>query len=146
MADLRAEQIVAAVLTTLQGTVTAGANTVRGQLYPSYDAQLPGIALYMGADEVIEEYNQAFFDWELNLKFQIRVETGTNLEQTISTIRKEIHAAIMANPTFGLVFVHDTTPGFASEPELNGDGETPVGIQDLLYKVIYRTSRNDLSA
>lgn len=146
MADLKAEQIIAAVIAVLDATATAGANVIRGQLYQSYASQLPGIAVYMGADEPEQESTQALVDWYLQIKIQIRAETNTSLESTISLIRKEIHIALMADPTFALGFVRDTVPGIANEPVLSGEGETPIGIQDLVYEISYRAARNDLSA
>lgn len=146
MADLKAEQIIAAVVTALQATTTAGANAIRGQIYNSYADQLPGIAIYMGTDEPIEGITQAFFDWQLTLDIQIRVAANTSLEQTIATIRKEIHIAMMSAPTYGLAFVMDTIPGPASAPDLEGEGETPIGIQNLTYQISYRAQHTDLSA
>jgi hypothetical protein len=153
MADARAEQIIAAIKTTLTGLTTTGARVQRGQIYNHEETKLPALAITMGADVPVAEYQTDLLDWELAVRIEASANIETDyitqdslLDQALNQIRKEVHAAVMADHTQGLAFVIDTTPGPASEPLLSGEGAQPIGSLVLEYIIRYRTSRQDISA
>jgi len=153
MADARAEQIVAAIKTALIGLTTTGTRVQRGQVYNHEETKLPALNVIMGADEPVNEYQGEFIDWALTVRIEAKdhvevdyITQDSLIDQALNQIRKEVHAAIMADHTQGLAFVIDTDPGPASEPVLSGEGAKPVGSQAIDFIVTYRASRADISA
>jgi len=153
MADARAEQILAAVKTAVTGLSTTGARVQRGQIYAHEETKLPALAVSMGADVPNEELQTGILDWELTVRIEAAANVETDyvtqdslIDQALNQIRKEVHAAVMADHTQGLAFVIDTIPGPAAEPTLSGEGAQPIGLQVLEYRILYRASRADISA
>jgi hypothetical protein len=153
MADARAEQIIAAIKTLLTGLATTGQNVQRGQIYEHEKAKLPALSITMGEDSPVSEQQTGLVDWELTVSIQSVAEiidaytaTESALDTLLNLIRKEVHAAIMADHTLGLDFVIDISPGPANEPILSGAGSVPTGSQSIDFVVWYRTSRDDISA
>lgn len=149
----RAEDIMAAVKTTLTGLTTTGANVQRGQIYRHEVAKLPAISLFMGDDQITSEYQTGLIDWDLILKIESTVMLDSayttldnTLETQLNTIREEIHLALMADPTLGLAFVIDISPSIAAEPILSGEGAEATATQSLEYVISYRSSRTDIGA
>ncbi len=153
MADARSEQIIGECLTLLTGLTTTGANVQRGQVYPHEPDKIPAIAIYAGSDDLVQEHESSFIDWRMQLIIEavVHIKSEYTLynslaDQQLSTIRKEVHAALMADYTLGLGFVLDITPAGASEPELEKTGDGVTAIQQIVFEVMYRTSRTDISA
>ena len=142
---MRAEQILDAVVVALTDLTTTTSNVKRAQIYNSSDDELPGLAVYMGADVLTDELQTSFLDWELTIYIDSRVKTTDQVDELLNTIRGEVHAALMAAPTLSLSFVHDTKPVLANEPNLSGDGDQPIATQRLEYSITYRTSRTSLT-
>lgn len=153
MADLRAEQILAAIASTLTGLTTTGANVQRAQIYPHELTKLPALSIFSGDDIPDSELDLNLIDWRLTVLIEATVKIapsytgyGTALETDLAQIRKEVHTALLADHTLGLAFVLDVLPGTAQKPDLNGDAEIPIGSQILQFQVMYRSSRLDPSA
>jgi len=153
MSDARSEQIMAAIETLLTGLTTTGTKVQRGQVYPHQAADIPALGILMGADTVSAEYQTGLVDWELNVFVESvhQVEAsyttmGSGIETKLNLIRKEVHAALLADHTLGLSFVIDIEPGNAGQPLLSDSGNIPFGSQMLSFIVHYRTSRTDISA
>lgn len=154
MPDLRAEQIMSQVAASLTAT-SAGDNVERAKIYPHQvaEAKMPAIAIYMGPDAPVDELQTSKIDWELTVLIEtadrVEVDEYSGLEAGVETklaeLRKEVHAALFADYTLGLSFVHDILPGPASQPILDSDGNLPHGSQLLQFQVRYRTSRTDVS-
>lgn len=142
---MRTEQILDAVVTALTDLTTTGENVKRAQVYNSSNDELPGLAVYMGTDVLITELITSFIDWELTIFIDARVKTRDQVDELLNTIRGEVHAALMASPTLGLDFVHDTKPVMAGEPDLRGEGDQPIAIQRFEFAITYRTSRTSLT-
>jgi hypothetical protein len=143
---MRTEQIMDAVVTTLTGLTTTGSNVVRAQVYDSSSVELPGLAIFMGADIVEEMISNSFYDWVLEVVVESRVKTTSQVDELLNTIRGEVHAALFADYTLGLpTIVIDLDAISASEPTLSPDGAQPIAIQRLNYVVKYRTARGDLT-
>ena len=149
----RAETITAAVTTLLTGLATTGANVQRGQVYPHEADKLPALSVFMGDDVIEMELQTAWLDWQLTILVETTVKVTTDyttyqslVDQQLNAIREEVHAALLANHTLGLAYVHDIEPISASRPRLSGEGDTPMASQVLTFNVKYRTSRADISA
>jgi len=147
MTDSREEQILAAITTAVTGLTTTKAKVYRGRSYPLAEGDLPGLLVYMGPDTLQNEILNDYIDWSLGVGIEVYVRTSTSLVDTkLSTIRKEVHNAIMTTPQLGLSFVIDTKPLQATEPEIEGDGNKPIARRRLEFVVQYRSSRTDISA
>lgn len=150
MANARAEQIIAAIKATLSvpGLATTGTNVHRGRAYPFQESELPALLVYQGPDELVNELESSYLDWDLIISIEVYVQTVAEAVDTVlNRIRKEVHIAIMADYQQGLsAFVMETTPLAVQEPVLNSEGDKPVATQRLDYVIRYRTSRTDISA
>ncbi len=143
---MRAETIMDGVVTTLTGLTTTGNNIKRARIYPWAESELPAISVYMGQDVVVEELQSGLLNWELNLAVESHVQENNDIDQQLNTIRKEVHAALMATPQQGLTYVINTTAVGANEPVLSDTGQQPVASQRLDFIIKYRTSRTALDA
>jgi hypothetical protein len=153
MADARAEQIIAAVKTTVTGLTTTGTRVQRGQVYNHEETKLPALSVFMGADIPVNEYQVNLMDWDLTVRIEAVALIETDyitqdslIDQALNQIRKEVYIAVMANHKQGLAFVIDTDPGPAAEPVLSGDGAKPIGTQVIDFTIRYRADRQDISA
>lgn len=149
----RAESILAAIETLLDGTTDAGANVQRGQVYAHEETKLPAIAIFMGPDVPAGEMQTGFTDWDLTVLIQTTVsiaawytDMSAAVETSLNALREQIHALLLADHTLGLSYVIDTTAGPAEQPIIDGDGELPVGSQILQFVVRYRASFSDIGA
>ena len=142
---MRTEEIMDKVVTALTDLTTTETNVKRAQVYNSSKDKLPGLAIYMGQDTLVEELQSVFLDWELTIIIESRVKTRAQADELLNTIRGEVHIALMGTPKYSLSFVHDTTPVSASEPDLTGEGDQPIATQRLEYAITYRTSRTTLA-
>ena len=152
MADLRAEQILAAIKTLLIGLATTGSNVQRGQVHGHEADKLPALALTMGQDIPAAEYQTGIIDWELTIVIEATASvaaaytaTESGLDGDLNQIRKEVYLAVMVDHTLGLDFVIDIAPGPAAEPVLSAEGNLPVGSQAIEFVITYRASRTDIS-
>lgn len=146
MATPFVEQILDSVVTALTGLTTTGTNVQRGRVYPVSPSVNAALTVFMGDDSVVSILGNEKIEWRLSVLINSHARATSDVDQTLNTIRKEVHAALMADYTLGLSFVTDTEPASASEPELSGDGDQPIATQRLEYIVQYRTSRTALDA
>jgi len=148
MADHRAEQIVADVITTLTGLTTTGDRVYRGRSYPLQSANLPGLCVFQGPDRPQTDTSAySHIDSDLTVYVDIYVKSSASQVDTLlNQIRKEIVIALSASYTQGLSFVIDTIEGDAEEPDLNGDSDQPVARLRTSWIFRYRRSRTDPSA
>lgn len=147
MADHRAEQIVAAVVTKITGLTTTGARVYRGRLYPLQPTELPALLVYLGADTDGVTLGQSLRESVLNIGLDAVVKTvATQIDTLLNQVRKEVTIALAADHTQGLGFVLDSIEGDAAEPEPSGEVDQPTGRQRLNWQFRYRRSRTDPSA
>ena len=125
MADHRAEQIMTALLAKLQPLATTGYSVHRARVYALTSDQVPGISLFMGPDEPVDDTIQTWsqIDSQLTVYIDAHVRDANTAETDINRIRKEVVLAIMADYSLGLSFVLDAVEGPASEPERSGEAE-----------------------
>jgi len=144
---MRAEEILDAVVTLVTGLTTTGSNVFRGQVYDIPDASLPAISIFMGEDTLDEELSNSLYDWSITIYVESKAEeASTQIDETLNTIRAEVHAGLFSVEDLGLSFVFKVTPIRAEEPVLSAAGSKPMGTQKLEYQVMYRTSRTNLNS
>lgn len=147
MADHRAEQIMAAVVTRLTGLATTGANVSRGRLYPLDQAKAYALTVSMGAASPAAEPNLAFQDVALDVLVTKHVKDASNQVDTmLNQIGLEVYQAMMSDRTLGLSFVQDVIWSGDTEPEMDGEGNRPTARQETTFSVRYRHSLTDPSA
>ena len=147
MADHRAEQIIAAVVTKATGLTTTGTRVFRGRVYPLQETDLPALTVYLGSDKPNEETSSySFIDSNLTISIDAHVKSTAQVDTTLNEIRKQVTFALQADITQGLAFVIDTVEGDASEPELTGEGDKPIARMRMDWTIRYRRSRKDASA
>ena len=137
-----------AVVTTVTGLTTTGANVHRGRVHPVPESDLPALSVYMGQDTPLDEDGQnviGFMDSDLTVRIEAHVKASTNIDQTLNQIRAEVHQALMADYTLGLGFVHQVIWSGAGEPELDA-ADQKIGRQALNWTVRYRHSVTDPTA
>lgn len=144
----RIETIMDAVETALINLPTTKGNVKRARIYPWQESELPALSIFMGADDVISELigGNSILDWGLVLIVESHVQEKGDIDQKLNTIRKEVHAALMTDPTQGQSFVISTYAVNAAEPQLSGDGQQPIASQRLQFLIYYRTSRTAIDA
>jgi len=145
MADHRAEQILAAVLTILKGSVTTAVSIDRDHAYSYDETELPAINVCMGAEKPEQVLLNNYVEWALDVEFEIACKETTTLSTTINQIRKEIQVALRSDYKLGLSFVTECLPGEFAKPEQK-DGDKPVMAAVWTWTVQYRTSLSDPSA
>jgi len=147
MADHRAEQILAAVQTSVTGLATTGTNVDRGRAEEIPTDKLPALRVAMGEDPIVDPWAQQLLDSDLDVSVIAHVhDSAANVETTLNKIRKEVNIALVADYTLGLAFVHTIIELGARKPVLTGELAKPAGQMELQYRVRYRRSRLDPSA
>lgn len=150
MADHRAEQILAAIVTklTTPPLVTVPAANVdrgRGEEIPA--EKTPALRVLMGQDAIVDPWAYALLDSELDVGIEARAhDSATNLETLLNRMRKEVNVALIADTTLGLAFVHAIVELGAGRPQISGELDRPAASMELQYRVKYRRSRLDPSA
>ena len=154
MADHKAEQIINKLVTaTLLDLTTTLANVYRGRVKPLEESVDYALSVSMGSDEPADDelQNNQFIESNLQINIDVIVRGtsdnngNTDLETMFNLIRKEVHVAMMGDETQGLSFVHSTIPAGADTPELDGEGNAPIGKQRLNWVIQYRSSITDPS-
>lgn len=147
MAAHRAEQVLAAVQTSVLGLTTTGTNVDRGRDEQIPTDKLPALRVAMGDDSIVDPWAQSLLDSEVDVSiYALAHDSATNIETKLLLIRKEVTVALMANQTLGLAFVHAIVELGARKPVLSGELAKPAGAMEMKFRVKYRRSRTDPSA
>lgn len=124
----RVEQIVDAIATILRANTNlrATVETHRVRSVAEFEGEIPLVCVNYGADQpddeeqlgaiasVVELFSVAYCDGES----EIEVLT------TLLELRRQVHIALMADPTLGLAFVWQTEYGGADRPDIQQAGRT----------------------
>lgn len=147
MADHRAEQIAAAVLTKLTGLTTTGSNVFRSRATALAVKQLPGLVIRLVEESVIDSDVLGTVQRTLALDVvgYVSVADESTIETTLNKIRKECTIALQTDVTQGLAFVIDTTEG-DPQYDLTAEAERVLGSVPMRWDIVYRSSRSDPSA
>lgn len=137
MADHVRQQIRDRVTTLLTGLTTTGPRVYPSRVYPLGDDALPGLLIYTGPEnsDIVTVSAPRCSDRELVLTVEGRAKAVAGLDATLDTICTEVEKALAADPTLnGLAHEHRLQ---RTVPELNGNGEQPVGTVTLEFAVMY---------
>ena len=145
MADLKAEQILSAITALVTGLTTTTSSVFRG--YPYNIPAVPALGISQGSDTPIEDQldNMSYIDSILQVTITAYYKGLSGAETQANLIRKEVYAAMMANDTLGLNFVHRCKPTGTGKPQI-AQGEQPVSAMDINFDVFYRHNYIDASA
>lgn len=148
MAAHREEQILAAVQTIVSGLATTGLNVDRGRAENIPEAKTPALRVHGGSDTIVDPWAPSLIDSELEVIIAAKVlDLATNVETTLSQIRKEVNIALMVDQQLGLPsIVLAIIEISASAPQITGDATKPAASRDFIYRVRYRRSRSDPSS
>jgi len=134
----RVETVMAAAVTAVTGLTTTGANVFRGILYDVQENELPCLHVEMGPENKAQEHINGEVDWNLNVKITATVRALTAYEQTINSIREEIHMALRAAPQLGEAFIIDTNEEEPDEIDINSGAQKPTVAQTFNWEIKYR--------
>lgn len=142
----RVETVMAAAVTTLTNLTTTGANVNRGNAYVIESENTPCLHIEMGPETQVNENAHGSKYWNLEVQVTGTVKANEQYEQTLNTIREEVHIAMRADPTLGLSFVIDTDEGDPDELEIEAEAEKPTAQQTWIWNVKYERSIDDPGA
>lgn len=140
----KASQIRDAIYTTLNGLV--GTSEIKEVIKGAEPAQeFPAVSVLVG-DDTPATRNNAFIDWELTVYVDIFIrDKSVDVDALMLGVRKDLHKAIMADPTQGLSFVTDTMPLGQQEPDRSSEGDQYSSATRTSWQVSYRSSVSDPS-
>ena len=134
----KAETILNAIKTALTGLATTGDRVERDRVYPP--EQCPALSVNQGGEDPIAgRENMQFQDVALEVEIIIQVKSGTK-SSDLNQIKAEVYAALMADTTQGLAYVHETQWAGDSAPEPSGDAEINTTRCIMRFLVAYRHS------
>jgi hypothetical protein len=143
----RAEQIMAAVQTTVTGLTTTGTRVDRGRAEEFPVENTPSLRVHMGNDTIVDPWTQALVDSDLEVFVDAHAySVASNIETLLNLIREEVTKGLLLNDTLGLAFVQTIYEMGADRPELQGDLAKPAGRMTINFRVRYRRSRTDPGA
>ena len=142
MANHVRRQIRERVATTLTGLTTTGSKVYQSRVYPLAANNLPGLLVYTTSESSAPDVMgaQPELDRELNLVIEGYAKTASNLDDVLDLISKEVEIAMAADTTINSLAKDSYLS--ATEIELTGEGEQPIGIVTMSYTVQYRTANN----
>lgn len=132
------QQIREAVVTTLTGLTTAGANVFGNRVYTMDDAHLPAIVVYTLNERVADEFDVLGTKQfrVLTLLVIARAKAAADLDDTLDAICAEVEADLYADPTFGGLVIKDVDlVETTMEMEKH---DKPVGRASMRWEVLYR--------
>jgi len=135
-------QIRDRVETVLTGLTTTSTNVFASRVHPFFNegSELPGLCLYTATEEVENSEEDAISHIQKRSVLMIieGYEAATTmLETTLDLIAAEVETALMADQFLtGLSHGIDLV---GTEIELTGDGEKPVGVIVMIYRIYYLT-------
>lgn len=137
MADHVRKQIRDAVVTALTGLTTTGPRIHDSRIYEL--RTLPALVVY-ATDETVEPSDlSGKLDRELTVMIEGYAKAIASVEDTIDLIAKEIEIAMDADLTFGGLALHAILD--STEIDLSGEGEKPLAVINMNYKILYRTAK-----
>jgi hypothetical protein len=143
MADHLRRQIRDAIATAVTGLATTGARVYTSRVHPLTADELPGLRIMtqselvgdtsLGAPRVLER--------RLRLTVHAIAQALDTLDDTLDQICKEVEVAL-AMPCAALANLAKSITLVATDIDMSGDAERPVGIAAMTYEVFYMTAEN----
>ena len=142
----RAESIMEAIVAAATGLTTTGANVYRARVYPLEISDIPALLIWQGEDSAETELlgDEVISLLEVHIDAIVR-EPTTQIDTTLNKIREEVTVALMADYKLGLAYVAGIMEQSADEPELSGEGDSPIAQMRTNWNVTYQHSRTDPS-
>ena len=141
MANHLRRQIRERCASTLSGLSTTGTKVFQSRIYPMESAGLPGLCIYTQNEDVsidaIGATRRVGRDLELIVE---GYATGSNLDDTLDQIGKEVETALAGDIGFNSLAVESSLTGV--EINYSGDGEKPTGVIKHTHSVYYRNLEN----
>lgn len=135
-----------ALVTTLTGLTTTGANVFMNRVYPMDVASLPGLIIY-AKSEAVEYVTMGTSRSQTRIaEFAVEgyVRGITDYDDQLDTIGAEVEAALETNRHLGGT-VHDVKMTNV-EMEFMGEGDQPLGNIVMTVQVQYRTVAGSVTA
>lgn len=144
VSEHRAESIMAAIVASVTGLTTTGANVYRARVYPVEVTGLPAIVVLQGEDNTQTELLADEVTSRLTVNLDaIAREPANQIDTTLNLIREEITVALMADYTLGLAYVEGIMEQIAEEPDILGDGDAPMAQMRTVWDVTYHHGRTN---
>ncbi|MFZ9654550.1 MAG: hypothetical protein ACO29V_02835 [Limnohabitans sp.] len=136
----RRESILAAIRAALTGTVHVGTRIYRSRVEPLSRGESPAIVVEP-MNDLAEERNVPYLDWTLQVAVTV-ITRGLVPDQLADPIIESAHSKLLADVSLGgLAF--DIIPASVQFELVEGD--QPVGVTTMVYRVRYRTRLTDLT-
>jgi hypothetical protein len=134
------EQIRDAVVTACTGLTTTGTRVYRERLYQLRAADLPGLRIYCGAEQVEPDRLGAIHGQQRDMDLMVEglARATSDLDETLDDICAEVEAALATDITLGGKAKVLYLAGI-DDPEQSDDGDVPAGLVRLKFRVQYRT-------
>lgn len=136
------ETILAALRSSLTGTVGVGTRIYRSRVEPIARQESPAIVIEPVIDEPALQTHLATIDWTLRVRFTIIVR-GNTPDQLADPIIEDMHSKLMTDPTIGGRAI-DILPLPTRFNFVEADG--PAGEIACDYRVMYRTQLANLTS
>jgi hypothetical protein len=133
-------EAVAAVVT---GLATTGANVFQSRVYPTQAAELPCLLIFTNseASSVITINRPGTVDRVLQMQVVAVARQTDDVDDVLDGICKEVEIAL-AMPVAGLGTLAKSIMLTATEIEMEGTAEKPVGSAAMTFEVNYFTAEN----
>ena len=136
------EAILAAIRTTLTGTAGVGTRIYRSRPEAFARAETPALLIEWVADDQSIDTSLPTLTWRLTARIMVIVR-GNVPDQLADSTVQSLHSKLTADQTLGLAGVMDVQPLPVTFELVESD--MPTGVVTCDYRIIYRTSFNDLS-
>ena len=136
------ESILAAIRTALTDTTGVGTRIYRSRVEAFSRAETPALLIEPVVDDASVETSLPTLTWRLTVRIMVIVR-GDIPDQIADPIVQSLHSQLTADLTLG---------GYAYDIEAVSvtfemvEGDQPTGVVACNYRILYRTSVNDLSS
>jgi hypothetical protein len=132
------KQIRDRLATILTGLPSTGANVFKSHVYPLNAAKLPGLLIYTDEEASEPGAMQRTLDRFLTATVQGYIKPAAGaIDDALDAIAEDVEAAVEDDPKLNGLALFSSLE--STTTEFNADGEKPVGIITLKFKIDYRT-------
>ena len=138
------ESILTAITTALAGTTGVSTRIYRSRVEAFARAETPALLIEPVADDPTIETSLPTLTWRLTVRVMVIVR-GSIPDQIADPVVESLHSKLSADLTLGgIPGVMDVQPVSVAFELVEGD--QPTGVVTCDYRILYRTSVNDLSS
>jgi hypothetical protein len=136
------QQLRERAATTLTGLTTTGTKVFQSRVYPLGAANLPGLLIYTKSEdsEAVTMSGARTLLRNLSLVIEGYVKAVSNYDDTVDTIAKEVETAMGNDVTLNSLAKNSYLE--STEIEYDGEGDKPLAVVQLTYRVEYMTKEN----